>query len=140
MTAGSCVTFSGGMILCICMLGNNFPANLPKKTVKKPGSNPLGKAMKGLSRTQPRISFIRSAYCGSDARVMTSPPPILWPITKTGTDEGSRVRMKDTMSDITREVGPVRPLSLGFVTECPQPRWSKAWVSIPREANVGNSS
>jgi len=43
-----------------------------------------------------------------------------------GTGEGSRERMKETMSERTRVVGPVRPRVEGEVTERPQPRWSNA--------------
>jgi len=48
--------------------------------------------------------------------------------------------MKDTISEMTRDVGPVRPLSAGECTLRPHPRWSKECVWIPEEASVGKSS
>lgn len=45
-----------------------------------------------------------------------------------------------TRSEITRDVGPVRPFSDGEWTERPQPLWSKEKTSMCLEARVGKSS
>ena len=84
-----------------------------------------GSPINGDINIIPAVRDTSGAYSGVEAIVAANPPPIEWPIIKSGMSVGgtsSCASINAAISERMAGVGPEFPISAWLLTELPQPR------------------